>query len=239
MKRQQYRVTDALLKEIGVRLTVGRRRLPAILLDMAQGGAGLALEEKYASELKHKAEVKLYITSERLNSPLVIKAEIRHVRRGFDDVRVGLEFEDWGGERSTLGPRLLSLFNERRAFRVSPPHSQRIPVYIVTGTSGTQIQAMLKDVSLLGIGLFVRKDEVGPLQDEEGGYLKFRLPRDRRVIKFAAEVRHVQRGERFAEVGMEFIREHSGLYAGIQSSLTRYVMHRQQENANRAFESKE
>jgi len=178
-------------------------------------------------------QVSVVFQSERLGEPLVVSGYIRRIKLSRDHANImyGVAFEDWNPNRNDLTPKLRALFNEREAVRVEPREDEEVDIEIVLSGKANRVDGTLRDISVLGMGMWVSVDDHPDLEDGSTVQVDLTLPSGQKAIKLDVEVRHIQEfGER-ARIGLRFDPVTTGPDSGSQRDITQYVMARQIEVA--------
>ena len=232
-RRQHYRVSPTAVREVrvSVRDAQGVHHIVG-LIDISAGGVALACQVEDAPPIKLMDEVFIVFESERLLRPLSIRSQIRHVKVSDDDANIvyGVRFLDWNEERQRLAPKLRALFNEREAVRVDPREDQDIEVELVINGTARVASGLLRDISVLGVGVWVNTDDEPLLTAGKQIELTIRLPESDADLRIDAEIRHMQPIGEQARLGVEIRNSGKGL-RGTRSGITGYVMTRQIEIA--------
>ena len=202
------------------------------LVDISAGGVALACRVEDAPPIKLMDEVVIVFESERLLRPLRIRSQVRHVKVSDDDANIvyGVRFLDWDEERQRLAPKLRALFNEREAVRVDPREDHDIEVELVINGTARIASGLLRDISVLGVGVWVSTDNESLLSAGNAIELTIRLPESEKELIIDAEVRHMQPIGEQARLGVEIRNSGKGL-RGTHRGITGYVMSRQIEIA--------
>jgi c-di-GMP-binding flagellar brake protein YcgR len=233
-RRQHYRVSTSTDREISVRVGLqDGSQHPVGLIDISAGGVALALGADEALPAKINETVTIIFESDRLGQPLEISSHLRHIKMSDDDANIiyGVSFDPWDENRLNLTPKLRSLFNEREAVRVEPSDDGEIDVQLVFNGRGTVLNGLLRDISVLGLGVWLNTDDAPSLNSASTVALDLTLPTCTEPLHLEVEVRHrAPIGER-SRVGMHFTDKDRKTLTNRQKVLTNYVMARQIENA--------
>lgn len=232
-RRQHYRVSPNAVREVrvSVRDADGRDHIVG-LVDISAGGVALACSVGDAPPIKLMDEVVIVFESDRLFRPLSIRSQIRHIKVSDDDANIvyGVRFLDWNEERQRLAPKLRALFNEREAVRVDPREDHEIEVELVINGTARVASGLLRDISVLGVGVWVSTDDEPLLAAGNAIELTIRLPDGSEELRIDAEIRHMQPIGEQARLGVEIRNSGKGL-SGTGRGITGYVMARQIEIA--------
>ncbi len=233
-RRQHYRVTPNTISDVvvEVRLPTGDESR-AGLVDISAGGVALAYRKEQAINTSIAEPVKIIFKSDRLGLPLVVDGTVRRVMNSQDGSMIlyGVSFESWTGGRSDLTPKLKAMFNEREAVRVEPREEDEVSIEIEINGQPTLIEGTLRDISVLGIGVWVNAESEQTLDSVTDANVKVTLPTGPDDLSMEVEIRHVQVfGER-ARVGMRFNGTEPVERRHNKTSITQYVMDRQIEAA--------
>ena len=231
-RRQHYRVSPATEREVRVSIkgTDGQVRSLG-LIDISAGGVALACDAHDAPTVKLMDQVSVMFESNRLGQPLEIDSQIRHIQLSEDDksVMYGVRFLGWKEQRQNLAPKLRALFNEREAVRVDPRDDEEIEVQLVLNGTARAVSGMLRDISILGVGVWVSTEDDALLKTGEEFSLKLSLPTNEEDLEFQVKVCHLQIFGQQARLGVEI--QGAGSTRGPQRGITSYVMSRQIEIA--------
>ena len=222
-RRQHYRVQPSRAERIEIALvTADLPPDPVRLLDLSAAGAGLELPESAQGALKTDQEVTLRVLSDKLLAPIDLKGLVCHVDERAPRPCVGLRFVDWREHRALLHSELRSLFNERAAFRASPPTNRRVRVEVQT--PGGRMAGRLRDLSVTGVG--VELDELGGAVPGDAVGVTVMLPPPFGLVVALAEVRHIQTRERRPIMGLFLVTDRRE-EARLQREIAPWVMARQ------------
>jgi len=227
-RRQHYRVTPNIERDVHVfAVSTDGTTQQVGLLDISAGGVsfGVGTDQKLVSEVGDT--LTLRFETGRLTQPLDIPALLCHIKLVENNLIYGISFEQWDGERQSLAPQLRSLFNEREAVRVEPQEDEEVDIKITLHGRGTTTHGLLRDISVLGIGVWVADEDQEMLGRGEDLTINLHLPAEEESLQLKVAVRHTQHvGER-VRVGAQMIDE------GVKKSrdnikrITNYVMKRQ------------
>jgi c-di-GMP-binding flagellar brake protein YcgR len=227
-RRQHYRVTPNIEREVHVfAIATDGTTQQVGLLDISAGGVSFGVEtaQKLVSEVGEK--LTLRFETGRLTQPLDIPALLCHIKLIEDNLVYGVSFEQWDGERQSLAPQLRSLFNEREAVRVEPQEDEEVDIKITLYGRGTTTHGLLRDISVLGIGIWVADEDQEMLGGGESLTIDVHLPAEDESLQLNVEVRHTQHvgqrvrvGAQLNNQGVQLSREHT-------KRITNYVMKRQ------------
>jgi c-di-GMP-binding flagellar brake protein YcgR len=238
-RRLNYRVTSRIEREVFVDFVLADgAAVRVMLVDLSAGGLGAGLSYTDTSPVQAGDRLIVRFSSDRLLNPLEIKSQIRHVKVEGDLLLYGVAFEDWGEVRSQLAPRLRTLFNEREAVRVEPRTDQDVSVSVQLSGRRAQLEGLLRDISIFGVGMWVMAEESAILTSGDTVYLELALPPSTRTLNLAASVCHQQLVGGRARIGLRMVRDQPGDWTGVQKVITRYVMTRQLEVARLDAERK-
>jgi c-di-GMP-binding flagellar brake protein YcgR len=240
-RRIHYRVTPTFERAVCVELIRdGGQPVRVGVVDISSGGAGVAVPEGTLPTLKNHELIKLRFSSERFADPFEIIAEVRHAMHGTMAIRYGLRFENWEEHREVLGPKLRTLFNEREAFRVEPEAGERLSVEVFPVQGGVAMGGIIRDISVLGLGVWMRERDVALLESGQHIEARFTLPVSPDPLTCTCEVRHIQRESSLARrmVGLLIVPQRGAAESQLRRVLTDYVMNRQM-SARRRGASKE
>ena len=231
-RRQQYRVLPGSSREVQVslRLETGHES-PAVLIDISAGGVAVAFLRTDAPPVQVAEQVHVVFSSERLREPLVVSGYIRRIRLSEDksSIMYGVVFDDWTANRKDLTPKLRALFNEREAIRVEP-REEDIDIEVVLTGKARRIDGTLRDISVLGMGMWVNVDDHTELADGSTVEVEVSLPDTVEPVTLDVEIRHIQEFDERTRVGLRFD-DASSNNRNTKRGITQYVMARQLELA--------
>ena len=231
-RRLNYRVTPTIERDVYVDVVLaGGGVADLALIDISAGGVGMAGPADEAPAVRVGDNIVLRFSSKRLLKPLEIPSQIRHIKLTDEGYHYGIAFDDWGGVRSHLAPKLRSLFNEREAVRVEPRPDEDVLVTMFDGAQALEIEGWLRDISVLGVGMWVTAEDQLELESGSSVRVQFKLPRTERVLDLVAQVRHQQVVGDRARVGLQIVNDQPGRWNGVHREITQYVMSRQIEIA--------
>lgn len=233
-RRQHYRVSPSTERdvEVYIRLASGRESRTA-LIDISAGGVAVAYPRGDAPSVAVAEHVSVVFRSERLGEPLVVSGYIRRIKLSRDQANIlyGVGFDDWDSHRNNLTPKLRALFNEREAVRVEPREDEEVDIEVVLSGKAHRVDGTLRDISVLGMGMWVSVDDHPELEDGSTVQVDLTLPNGAQTMKLEVEVRHMQEfGER-TRVGLRFEQPGSTAKKDTKRDITQYVMARQIELA--------
>jgi c-di-GMP-binding flagellar brake protein YcgR len=239
-RRLNYRVSPNIERAVFTDLVLEDGEVVRVsMIDVSAGGAGLGMVAEGAPEIRAGSRITVRFSSKRLLDPLEIASQIRHVKIDEGLLLIGIAFDDWGDTRMNLAPQLRSLFNEREAVRVEPRVDQEVAVMVQINGSHSSVEGLLRDISILGLGMWVPADDDVSLAHGEQVHLEFNLPPSNKKLHLEASVCHHQLvGER-ARVGLQIVTEQVGRWNGVYREITQYVMTRQLETARVDAERKQ
>jgi hypothetical protein len=180
-RRVTYRVDPGVADGLQAVLIRGGGRIRAHVLDLSAEGAGLLVPQDHVAELQALAESAspggwiVGLMASTLDRPLSVPALARYVGPVPGGVRIGFAFSLEDNRRSGLDDQLRALFNKRCAVRARPDSVESIAVEL-TVDERPPIVGILRDLSLLGVGVLVATEDVGGLNDVSALTAKFRLP---------------------------------------------------------------
>jgi len=200
------------------------------LIDISAGGVGMASPSDSDRCPKAGENITLRFRSKRLLNPLEIPSQVRHVKNTEQGIHYGIAFDDWAGIRSHLAPKLRSLFNEREAVRVEPRPDEEVAINI-HGASGDDIEGWLRDISVLGVGMWITAEDHLALEGGQSVQVQFKLPRSEKALTLEAQIRYQQVVGDRARLGLQIVNDQPGRWNGVHREITQYVMSRQIEIA--------
>ena len=231
-RRLNYRVTATIERDVFVDVVLNNGDVVDLaLIDISAGGVGMAGPVEGAPQLRVGGNLVVRFSSKRLLKPLEIPSQIRHIKLTEQGVHYGISFDDWGGTRSHLAPKLRSLFNEREAVRVEPRPDEDVPVTVINGGKAQEIEGWLRDISVLGVGMWVTAEDHLSLESGSSVRVQFKLPQTDKSVDLEAQVRHQQVVGDRARVGLQIVNDQPGRWNGVHREITQYVMSRQIEIA--------
>jgi len=231
-RRLTYRVTPNLERDVDVQVVLSSGDVIDLpLIDISAGGVGMACSVDDAPNLRVGDNVAIRFSSKRLLKPLEIASQIRHVKLTDEGIHYGIGFDDWGEARSLMAPKLRSLFNEREAVRVEPRPEEEVLVNILTGETLSKVEGLLRDISVLGVGMWVTAEDQLQLESGELVQVQLSLPPSKEVLSLEAQIRHQQLVGDRARVGLQIVNDQPGRWNGVHREITQYVMSRQIETA--------
>ena len=150
----------------------------------------------------------------------------------YGSVIYGVEFNNWISDRHRLAPQLRSLFNEREAVRVEPPEDDEMDVKLDLDGTGSITAGLLRDISVLGVGIWLNDDAQHLLPKENAITIGLQLEEQEEQLKLQVRVRHRHSiGERI-RLGVEICSDQKGSsLVATQKRIMKYVMQRQIESA--------
>lgn len=231
-RRLNYRVTPTIERDVEVDVVLADGSLAdLVLIDISAGGVGMAGPADQAQDMRVGDNIVVRFTSNRLLNPLEIASQVRHIKLIDEGIHYGIGFDDWGGIRSHMAPKLRSLFNEREAVRVEPRPDEQVIVNIVGESEQITIEGWLRDISVLGVGMWITLDDQLSLESGSSVRVQFTLPRTDQVLDLEAQVRHQQVVGDRARLGLQIVNDQPGRWNGVHRQITQYVMSRQIEIA--------
>lgn len=201
------------------------------LIDISAGGVGMAGPLDDPPDLCEGDSIVLRFSSKRLLKPIEIPSQVRHIKPTEQGIHYGIAFDDWGGTRSHLAPKLRSLFNEREAVRVEPRPEEDVLVNILGQEQPVNIEGWLRDISVLGVGMWVTLEDQLELESGSTVQVQLTLPRTDKSLNLEALVRHQQIVGDRARIGLQIVNDQPGRWNGVHREITQYVMSRQIEIA--------
>ena len=231
-RRLNYRVTSTIERDVEVDVVLADGSLAdLVLIDISAGGVGMAGPEELAPDMRVGDTIVVRFSSKRLLKPLEIASQVRHIKLTDDGIHYGIGFDDWGGIRSHMAPKLRSLFNEREAVRVEPRTDEEVLINIVGESEQGAIEGWLRDISVLGVGMWITLEDQVALESGSSVRVQFTLPHNEMVLDLEAQVRHQQVVGDRARLGLQIVNDQPGRWNGVHRQITQYVMSRQIEIA--------
>ena len=158
-RRGHYRVSGAAVAGARLELVVGRQRFESQLIDISAAGAafvpwGLSSQEVAALVTQAKLEaVSILIHSDRMTAPLELPSRIVRAHEMKGGVLLAVRFRNQVEQLEGVERALLRIFNRRAAVRVEASPKVSVPVAILNAKGAQQAHAVLRDLSISGIGL--------------------------------------------------------------------------------------
>ena len=231
-RRLNYRVTATIEREVDIHVVLGDGTVADLaLIDISAGGVGMAGPLDDPPDLCEGDSIVLRFSSKRLLKPIEIPSQVRHIKPTEQGIHYGIAFDDWGGTRSHLAPKLRSLFNEREAVRVEPRPEEDVLVNILGQEQPVNIEGWLRDISVLGVGMWVTLEDQLELESGSTVQVQLTLPRTDKSLNLEAQVRHQQIVGDRARIGLQIVNDQPGRWNGVHREITQYVMSRQIEIA--------
>jgi c-di-GMP-binding flagellar brake protein YcgR len=231
-RRLNYRVTPTIEREVDIHVVLGDGTVADLaLIDISAGGVGMAGPLDDPPDLCEGDSIVLRFSSKRLLKPIEIPSQVRHIKPTEQGIHYGIAFDDWGGTRSHLAPKLRSLFNEREAVRVEPRPEEDVLVNILGQEQPVNIEGWLRDISVLGVGMWVTLEDQLELESGSTVQVQLTLPRTDKSLNLEALVRHQQIVGDRARIGLQIVNDQPGRWNGVHREITQYVMSRQIEIA--------
>jgi c-di-GMP-binding flagellar brake protein YcgR len=227
-RRQHYRVTPNIEREVHVfAIATDGTSQQVGLLDISAGGVsfGVEADQKLVSEVGEN--LTLRFETGRSAEPLEIAALLCHIKLVEGNLIYGISFAQWDGDRQSLAPQLRSLFNEREAVRVEPQEDHEVEMQITLHGRGTITHGLLRDISVLGIGVWVADEDQEMLGNGENLTIDLHLPSEDEVLQLNVVVRHTQHVGQRMRVGAQMLSQDIRLSREQTKRITNYVMKRQ------------
>jgi len=230
-RRKQYRVTTEFDELVKIELLGPKVHARNVrLLDLSAGGAGIELPEHTGGLLRIRDRIELSMLSPKLPTDIKMDARVCYLDERGARPKVGLAFESWREHRILLDSELRTLFNEREAYRVEPAVQDPLVVELHARGGRLVVHGGVRDLSVLGFGLWVPTSALEHLRDGASIDLHLSFPGDDGGLVTPAQVRYLQAdGARTrALVGL---RLPDGPTVGprVRQAITRFVMERQRE----------
>lgn len=233
-RRLHYRVSPNAEREVVITVITddGLAHRVAVI-DISAGGVALAVDAKMSLPVAESELITIRFESKKIGSILDIPSQIRHIKT-LDDQKVvvyGVGFVNWSTHRNDLTPKLRALFNEREAVRVDPQDNQEIEVELVLSGTGSIVTGLLRDVSMLGIGVWVSSFEETPPMPGDDVTLSLTLPNHETPMQILATVQYRQPAGDQTRIGLKIGASSIQPTTTHEKTLTSYVMARQLETA--------
>lgn len=229
-RRGTYRVQSQELQQLQAHLRVGADRVPVTLLDLSARGAGVRADRAGTAALERAAAGgatnQMTLVLDLPDGPGVhIGAQAVQASSDPDGLRLGLRLSP--ADREDLEARLLPLFNQRRALRVTPPARQPVAVRISDPQGEGIAEGALVDLSVEGMGLRLDADAAAAIRPGAQVGLRFVVAGSREPVRMGAVVRHVRPGpDGDRLVGLAFDPEHPDA-AHARTRVGAYIVRRQ------------
>ncbi|HIA02801.1 MAG TPA: PilZ domain-containing protein [Myxococcales bacterium] len=226
-RRTQYRVQDLEKYQICVELVVEDQTIPAEIVNLSFNGAGVRVLRSDGPYLAEQTRIFIRLLGPYLPEPIKAVAIVNFAAKEGDGYRYGLRFLNARHIQDQVPPKLMGVFNRRRAFRVIP-ESGHLVTAAVSGRGG-ELDADLPIISLSvsGIAVYIKDKSVLKLELGEIITLVFKLPEEMAPCRICGTVRYVrewQQGERY---GVEFVDDQSRVFQRSQRQVMEYVMKQQ------------
>ncbi len=199
--------------------------------DISVSGARVSVPIEFEQEVTEGAPIRLRFGVGDLNFRVNGRVIWCH---GTDDARslsVGVHFAYLDPTIAEAHPELWVYFNRRKAFRVTPPISEEVPVSI-TGPYGSENVRMV-DISATGISVTLPDEQPAPVWIEEGLGHKYELHMT--LLPELGELRIVTRAERQFKQGklncwgMSILEEDERYLGDSLEAIEEYIMARQRQ----------
>ena len=231
-RRVHYRVTPNIERDVHVFAVTPTGSTHQVgLVDISAGGVAFGLNENERLQADIGDILVVRFENGRLQEPLEIQAALRHEKEEDTNVVYGVEFQSWDDERTRLAPKLRSLFNEREAVRVEPHDADELDVEIHLHGHTDLSGGLLRDISVLGIGIWLQDEDQALLVGKESMTLGVRFDPDDEPMELCVRVRHTQQvGER-VRIGAQIVPNDKHDARAQKKRIMAYVMKRQIEVA--------
>ena len=233
-RRLHYRVSPSTEREIVITvITQDRVAHRVAIIDISAGGVALAVDTKMRLPVAKSELVTIRFESTKIGATLEIPSQIRHIKvvENQDVIVYGVGFVNWSQSRSDLTPKLRALFNEREAVRVDPQDNEEIEIQLLLSGTGHIVNGLLRDVSMLGVGIWVSSFEEKPPRPGDEVVLDLTLPDQDGPMQIKAQVQYRQLAGDQVRVGLEIKTPNLAERKDQEKVLTSYVMARQLESA--------
>ena len=231
-RRIHYRVTPNIERDVHVFAVTPTGATHQVgLVDISAGGVAFGVDQDNKLQADIGDILVVRFENGRLQKPLEIRAALRHEKSEDCNVVYGVEFQSWNDERHRLAPKLRSLFNEREAVRVEPRDDDELDVEIHLQGNTNLSGGLLRDISVLGIGIWLQDEDQALLDGKESMTLGVRLEPDEEPMEISVRVRHTQQvGER-VRIGAQILPDEKHDARAQKKRIMAYVMKRQIEVA--------
>lgn len=194
-RRSLYRVARVSLETVRVVAIRHGLRIPVLLLDVSATGCAVCVPTDQLPRLREVADGSgphgwtVGIWMPELERPLAVPATARYLTPMPGGVRVGFGFVLHPETSGDLHERLQVHFNQRRAVRARPPTHESIPVEVDGADGRSGATGLLRDLSLMGVGVLVGADDGAALGVGREVRVSLTLPGGE-SLDLAAIVRH-------------------------------------------------
>ncbi len=231
-RRVHYRVTPDIERDVRVfAVTPGSTSHQVGLIDISAGGISFAVTADHGLQAQVGSKLTLRFEASRLNNTLEIPSTLRRIEEADDNLIYGVEFNNWADDRFRLAPQLRSLFNEREAVRVEPPEGDELDVSVAINGETTLTPGLLRDISVLGVGIWLHDDEHHVVSNQDAITIGLQLDNDDEEVQLEVRVRHTHTVGDRVRLGVEICDDQTRRVADTQKRIMKYVMQRQIEAA--------
>ena len=226
-RRSQYRVQDLEKFQIHAELVVDEETIPATLVNLSFNGAGVRVSSRDTAFLPEQSRVFIRLLGPYLPEPIKAVALVNFAAKEGDGYRYGLQFMNARHIQDQVPPKLLGVFNRRRAFRVIP-ESGHLVTATVTGREGVlDAEVPIISLSVSGAALYIKVAKEDEFERGEVISLVFKLPEEVAPCRIAGTVRYMREWQQGIRYGVEFIDDQSRVFQRSQRQIMEYVMKQQ------------
>lgn len=222
--REQYRVHKQPTTSLEVTVTTADgRSAVGECIDLAVGGAGVAIARAKSLEIVEGAKVKVRVQHTGRAKGVEADAEVVTISNVGGTVRYGLRFTNIAKVVEQIDSFYARWFNRRRSARVMPDFTQKVSSAI--RWSEGELQARIHDISMGGVGVLTTLDQITSLRLKTTVELALTLPGTPLPIVCRARVVGLKTFTKNVLVGLEF--EPNGGIERYAAGLQRYIEERQ------------
>lgn len=227
--RRQYRIRPEGAEKISVSLVLASGSVvPGRLVDASAGGVGVHVEAKSETAYRLGEQLSLQLSADQLPEPISAKVVVTR-REDHDDGRsYGLELTDPDEFRSHLPAELVSVFNQRRVYRVEADPSHPIPVTVEGVDLPFELKAWLRDFSSEGISFRTALLAECALSKTDLVQTTFQLPQSK-PLTFGAKIQHRFINGDAICYGVTFLRSHTSDLLEKQAHIRQWVQDQQRK----------
>jgi len=154
------------------------------------------------------------------------------IARGDGGACLGAQFQKWPALNLSWPLAIRSLFNRRRAFRVTPAPGSPIAAHILASRPTCRLRGVLQSISLTGVALSLSPDQTQLVELLPPSVkVHLRLPRVRGDVSLRARIIHQLAEPDSVTVGTAFVDLETNTRD--YHRILRYIMRRQQEELRR------
>lgn len=222
--REQYRVHKQPTASLEVTVTCDDgRSVMGECLDLAVGGAGVAIPQSKSLEIVEGTKVQVRVQHRGRAKGIDAAAEVVTISNVGGTVRYGLRFTNIAKVVEQIDSFYARWFNRRRSARVMPDFTTKVSSAI--RWSDGELQARIHDISMGGVGVLTTLDQVATLRLKTTVELALTLPGAPLPIVCRARVVGLKTFTKNVLVGLEF--EPNGGIERYAAGLQKYIEERQ------------